>query len=452
MPNNPATEGQVPLERVEIHFDPDFSKVIKVSVMAQGFAEPKIWPPEKKEFDSRIGPTFFAFLLACVKAAKQGMKINEIVLDGSPGKTFHSLNVSSNEATNWARHLLYPTEIRNYATKPAILGSFSIHSQSKPFSSHTTLRQAFVVSIHAGDQNSDFSRAEEVLEHFYNQSSKNSGSSPVATTPKSASLHNFPAARCHKFIKRPEVEKALKDALRSEKSIIWLFGEEGAGKAETLRHVLVDSLAQIPFESVVWIDIRPDNSVAALNLPQILAQLGLHLGLDRLLPKNNPDHDVAATLLSQQAVLIVFQHYEAFVDHNIFNWLTKLNPSKTVVISCQSPQDIQEELSHPVKVQTMNPTERAEFLKLRLGADNSKPLPLSASDEQEIFKITGSNPQRIAKAISLLRRGFSQPSTFAAEARSAGDISTATISPRDNCLPLALAASIASASDGKTCR
>jgi hypothetical protein len=139
----------------------------------------------------------------------------------------------------------------------------------------------------------------------------------------------------------------------------------------------------------------------------MIAALGRELEIQKLLPTdNNPDLALAAKELSRRAVLIVLQHYEAFDTPTIFNWLKSLHHSKAVVISCQSPQKHQVDWSRAVWVPKMTSSERAEFLKLCLDADNSNPFTLSESDEQVLFDVTGANPLRIAKAISLLRRGW----------------------------------------------
>ena len=318
---NQTTKGQVPLERVEIHFEQDWSKLSKVIIKGKNIDVPKTWPDDDKKFNPENSPGFIAFLLACVCAAQKGMPTGKRVLDESPARAFFSLHkgIANSEGTWRATWLFFPN-----CDKPIINGIFQGKYEEKTQKYHVDLIQPFDVVVQADGQNSDFSKARDSLEKLFERAEKKQGVSRTGTTLSPQKPRGLPPIRCHKWISRPATEKSLREALTSQKPVVWVFGEEGTGKAETLRHVLEELNPPLPYQ-IVWIDIRPTDSVKALDVSQILAELGRKLGLKKLLPDNTPDLDSAAEELSQQAVLIVLQRYEELKSPEFFQWLASLH-------------------------------------------------------------------------------------------------------------------------------
>src|ERR1017187_9198134 len=108
MENRPTTK-HVPLERVEIRFDRDWTKLVMVSIKPYECIE-KMWcagdyskakdtgsegmqvEDVTKNCDPRMADGFYAFLLAVVGAAKGGMSEESVVLADDAANTFYSVN------------------------------------------------------------------------------------------------------------------------------------------------------------------------------------------------------------------------------------------------------------------------------------------------------------------------------------------------------------------------
>ena len=225
--------------------------------------------------------------------------------------------------------------------------------------------------------------------------------------PLTGKPHNLPGARCDKFISRPKVEGDLVQALRSEKPVVWVYGEDGSGKAEVLRHVVLSQLEDLPFEALVWIDVNPADTVHALGIPEVLAVLGRELEIPLLQQTlAPPDFNLATKALKSRTVLIVLQHYDPLSeDPHVFRWFRSLHTCKIVVLSSRTPNRAQSDSAREVKVSNLTLDEREAFLNLCL--DNGTVSSFGNPERASLFHVTGGNPSRIAKAVSFLRHGGS---------------------------------------------
>jgi len=328
------------------------------------------------------------------------MKTDSIVLEEAPAVALYS---PKSEKKWCGQMLVFPN-----THKTAILGSFL--TSGRPNGTPPLvfkLREPFEVKLYKDNSiTDDFSSVENALKELFEQLKNKRPKNSVMFSLSRKRSHNLPGARCDKFIKRPLIEQSFLKAIHSEKPVVWVYGEDGSGKAEMLRHVLVESIKHLPFEAIVWIDVKPNDSVEALDVPQLLAVLGRELEIPKLLPTTKKtDLNLAVKELSRDRVLIVLQHYEALDSPTVFHWLRSLQNSKAVVLSCQSPQPYQTDWSREVRVPPMAPNERDEFLNLCLNIGDGNLLILSKDERELLFEVTGANPVRIAKAVSLLRHG-----------------------------------------------
>ena len=422
MKNTPTNE-HLPLERVEIHFSSRWSKLLKVSIKPAGYWT-KIWvnpenpagvegaamsvpqiakpfqiEPDRKEgqegiedvseyCDPRKADGFFAWVLAVVGAAKVGMAEGSVVLGGEPANTLYSVS----DSKKWAKHLLN-FQKGHEPNKRAILGSFL--SSGRPHSTRNVvykLRAGFDVRMYVGGSpTEDYRAAEEALIRMYGAcKAKHFRGAVVGSKP-----NNLPGSRCDKFIPRLDLGEALLKALASDRPVIWVYGEEGAGKAEAVRHLLADRFQSLPFEGAVWIDIRPNYLVPAIGASEIQSTLARVLDIPKLLPaESGGDLTLAGNELSRRAILLVIRHYEEVAGAEVFAWLSKMDKSKAVILSCKPPDWEEADYCREIKVVGLTREEREQFLNQSIQGAGANLPALSAQDRDVVFQVTGSNPLR----------------------------------------------------------
>ena len=400
-------DEHLPLERVEIRFDTEWSAVVGFVIKVPG-ANPRVWGEhdERGEFEQvsndcnpEKADGFYAFLLAVVGAVRCGMAESSEVLkdDFSAGfkaaGTFYSLGDGK-----IYQDRLFGFRVNN-TSKVAVKGSFNATGRpGKPPGVTVFLRKRFDVKIfHDGVICNNLSNAEQALKRMYQARSRKQKDLTVGQSFRSDNLggRSCPAGT---YLPRPEIESALGIALQGGNPIILVYGEQGSGRFTVVREFLKSNFHDLPFEGVVKYEIVPGVPNPAVGVADILAEVGRVLNVPKFRAVDKPsDLHAAKAEFSRRGVLLVLRHFEPSKHPEVMDWLRSLERSKAVIICSER---FQCPFCHPVEVRGL--ADHAEkFLNLCISV-SLRPGLFCQELRREILQHMGTLPQRIWKAVTAL--------------------------------------------------